>query len=100
MADDLGLFAHRKVRLIVFVGTGPILGRVVAARDRFLSEIMRRLKPALVDEVAGKVEAAPISGQPVELEERELDLLMAGVAALLAGPRSERLSDMVDDTAP
>ena len=96
MADDLGLFAHRKVRLIVFVGSGPILGRVVAARDRFLSEIMRRLMPALVDEVAGKVEPALISGQPVELEERELDLLMAGVAALLAGSRSERRGDMVD----
>src|SRR5208282_5609731 len=96
MADDLGLFAHRKVRLIVFVGSGPILGRVVAARDRFLGEIMRGLAPALVDEVAGKVEPALISGQPVELIERELDLLMAGVAALLAGPCAERRGDMVD----
>ena len=90
MADHLGLLAHRKVRLIVLVGHVPEFGGIVAARDRLLCEIMRRLAPALVDEISREVEPAAVSGQAVELIERELDLLVPGIAALLAGSGSER----------
>ena len=99
MADHLGLLAHRQVRLVVFVGPRPERGRVFAARDRFLGEVVR-LTAALVDEIGGEIEAAAIAGQPVELDQRQLDLLMAGIAALLARASPEGRGDVVDGSAP
>ena len=46
-----------------------------------------RLAAALVDEIGGEIEAPAVAGQAIELDQRELDLLVAGIAALLAGPR-------------
>ena len=86
MTDHLGLLAHRQVRLVVFVGPRPEGGRVFAARDRLLGEVVR-LPAALVDEIGGEIEAAAIAGQAVEFDQRELDFLVAVIAALLAGPR-------------
>ena len=93
--DHLGLLAHRHVRLVVFVGPGPEGGRLFAARDRFLGEVVR-LAAALVDEIGGEIEAAAIAGQPIELDQRQLDFLVAVVAALLACPAPEGSCDVVD----
>ena len=39
---------------------------------------------------------ASLAGQAIELDQRELDLLMAGIAALLARSGAERRRDMID----
>jgi 2Fe-2S ferredoxin len=95
VADDARLLAHRDVGLIVFVGLGPIGGRVVAARQRLLGEIMR-LTAALVDEIGGELEPSAVAGEAVELDERELDFLMARIAVPLPGSPAERRGDVVD----
>ena len=97
MPDHLRLLAHGDVGLIVFAGPRPIGGRVVAARDRLLGEIVR-LAAALVDEIGGEIEPPPVAGETIELDQRELDFLMAGIAPLLSRPGSERRGDVVDIT--
>ena len=92
--DHLGLLAHGDVRLVVLIGLGPVIGRIVAARQRFLSEIMR-LAPPLVDEIGREFEPPLVAGQAIELDQRELDLLMPGIAALLARSGPEGRGDMI-----
>ena len=55
-----------------------------------------RLAASLVDEIGRKIEAAAIPGQPVKLDQRELDLLMPAIAALLPGAAAERRGDVID----
>jgi len=83
------------VGLIVFVRAGPIGGRVLAARARLFGEVVR-LAAALVDEIGGEIEPPSVAGKAVELDQSELDFLMAGIAPLLSRPPSERRRDMVD----
>ena len=82
--DHFRLLAHRNVRLIVFVGLRPVGGRIVAARQRLFGEVVR-LAATLVDEIGREIEPPAVAGQTVKLDQRELDLLMAGIAAPLPG---------------
>src|SRR6202020_847227 len=95
MPHDAGLFADRNVRLVVLIGSSPIVRRIVPARERFLGEIVRLMGP-LVDEIGGEIQAAPIAGQPVKLDQSELDLLMPAIAALLSGTAAEGRGDVID----
>ena len=95
MADDAVLLADRAVGLVVFVAFGPEVLRVLAAGAGLGVEIVR-LAAALVDEVRGEVEVAAVAGEAVELDEGELDLLVAVVAALLAGAGAEGGADVGD----
>ena len=95
VTDDAVLLAHRHVALVVVVGRVPVVGRIGAARPRLDVEVMRRAA-ALVDEVAGEIEVAPLAGQPVEPDQRQLDLLVAAIAALLALVRPEQFRHQVD----
>ena len=93
--DHFRLLAHRNVRLIVFVGLRPVGGRIVAARERLFGEVVR-LPATLVDEIGRKIEPPAVAGQAVELDQRQLDLLMSGIAAPLPGVSAESRGDMVD----
>src|ERR1700677_499472 len=95
MPHDAGLFADRNVRLVVLIGSSPIVRRIVPARERFLGEIVRLMAP-LVDEIGGEIQAAPISSQSVKLDPSELDLLMPAIAALLSGTAAEGRGDVID----
>jgi len=53
-----------------------------------------RLTAALVDEIGGEVEPPSVAGKAVELDQSKFDFLMAGIAALLSGSRSERRRDL------
>src|SRR5690606_32501651 len=96
--DDLALLAHRQVRLAVFVIALHVALRFPALRLALLAfdvEIMR-LPPALVDEIGGEVEVLLLPGQVIELDERELDLLVAVIAALLAASAAEDRVDVIE----
>ena len=71
-----------------------IPGRVVAAGDGLDVEVMR-LRPALVDKVGGQVEIALLAGGMIELDQRQLDLLMAAVTALLPFLAAKNRGDIV-----
>ena len=51
-----------------------------------------RLLAALVDEVVGEVEIFLLAGHAAELDQRQLDLLMAAIALLLARRRAETVA--------
>ncbi len=53
-------------------------------------EVMRRLLAALVDEIGREVEVLPLAGQMIELDQRQLDLLVPVIAVLLARVRYRR----------
>ena len=72
------------MRLVVLVGSRPEARRIFAPGARFLSEVMG-LAAALVGEIGGEIEAALVCRQAVEFYQRQLDLGMAVVAALVAG---------------
>lgn len=95
MPHDPGLFANGDVRLVVLIGSRPVVRRIVAARQRLLSEIVR-LAASLVDEVSREIDAAAVAGQPVKLDEGELDLLMPWITALLSRTVAERRGDVID----
>ena len=95
MPHHLGLLAHRDVRLRVLVGPLPVLLGIVAARHRLDVEIVRLL-PALVDEVGDEVEPLLVARQPVELDQRDLDLFVPRIAALLARTGPEHRRDVVE----
>ena len=59
-----------------------------------------RLTATLVDEIGGEIEAAAVAGQPIELDERQLDFLVAVIAALLAGAPPEGRGDVVEVAPP
>jgi hypothetical protein len=67
MSHDAGLFADGDVRLVVLIGSSPVARGIVAARQGFLSEIVRLGAP-LVDEIRGEIKAATVAGQPVKLD--------------------------------
>ena len=97
VADHLVLLAHRLVGLAIFVIARVeevVLGRVVAPRDRFFIEIVR-LAAALIDEIGGQIELLALPGKLVEPDQRDLDFLVAGVAALLLRSGPESAADMV-----
>src|ERR1700722_5715947 len=97
MPHDAGLLSDGDVRLVILVGPSPEGGRILAARKRFLSEIVRLTAP-LVDEIGCKIEAAAIAGQSVKLDQRELDLLMPAIAALLPRTAAKCCGDVIDVT--
>jgi hypothetical protein len=66
------------------------------ARHRLDVEIVRRLPPALIDEIDREVEVLLLAEQAVELDQRQLDLLVTAIAVLLAGTRTEHGRDVVD----
>ena len=78
MADDLRLFAHRRVRLVVLIRLRPERLGVFPARDRLEVEVIG-LPTTLVDEIGGEVEMLAVAGDAVELDERELNFLMATI---------------------
>ena len=86
VADGLALLARRPVRLEI--REAPFL-------PALLLHVVVRLAAALVDEVVREVEILPLPGRPREAAERQLDLLVAGVAAHLAALAAERLRDQV-----
>ena len=97
--DHLVLLAHRLVALRVLVGALGVALPLPALLFAFLAldvEIVRRLAAAFVDEVGGEIEVLLLAGQPIELDQRDLDFLVAVIAALLAGTSAEGLADMLD----
>ena len=84
VAHDLVLLANRLVRLVVLVGLEMEVLWVGATRPRLLVEIVR-LMAALVDEVLCQVHIFLLAGDTGQLDQRQFDLLMAAIAALLAG---------------
>src|SRR5580693_1127377 len=97
MPHDAGLLADGDVRLVILISSSPEAGRIVAARKRFLGEIVRLGAP-LVDEIGRKIEAAAVAGQPVKLDQSELDLLMPGITALLSRTAAKCCGDVIDVT--
>ena len=84
VADGLALVARRFVRLEV--GEAPLV-------PALLLHVVVGLAAALVDEVGGEIEPLLLARRPGEAAERQLDLLVPGVAALLPAPAAERLRD-------
>ena len=94
MAHGVLLFPDGLVGLHVLVGLGPEFLGIVAPLHGFLVVVVGRLS-ALVDEVAGHVEIAFLARGVVELHQRQLDLLVAGIARDLAFAGAECLADQV-----
>ena len=99
VADDLVLLAHGLVRLAVLVGALPVLARRLAAGVALDVEIVR-LPAALVDEVGGEVELLLLAGQVVELDQRDLDLLVAADSRASAPARCRRWRGCGRGSAP
>src|ERR1700727_1899370 len=97
MPNDAGLLADGDVRLVILISSSPEAGEILAARPRFLSEVVR-LGPPLVDKTGRKIEPAAVAGQPVKLDQRELDLLMPAIAAPLFWVTAEGCGDVIDVT--
>src|SRR5579885_2454701 len=94
MARDLPLLTHREMRLIVFVGTRPVCCRVFAAQARLLVVIVG-LFPTFLHKILAETQIARLTGDAIELDQRQFDLFMARIAAFLAGFRAEDAVDMV-----
>ncbi len=88
------LFADRQVRLEVAVVAAVPSGRVVSAGLGFLVVVVG-LAAALVHEVLRQIQVAALAGVAIELDQRQLELLVAGVAPLLALAVAELLPDVV-----
>jgi len=58
---------------------------------------VERLPPARVDQATAELEVAPLPRHPVQLDERQLDLLVAVVAALAIAARAELAVDQVGE---
>ena len=80
--------------LAVFVGLGPPFLGIVASLNRFLVVVMRLLS-SLVNEEAGHLQIAFFICGVVKFDQRQLDLLVAGVARDLAFFRTESLADQI-----
>ena len=59
---------------------------MIRAARRVLALEVRRLPAALVDELASECAVAVVAGRVGQLDQRELDLLVAAVAAVVAPP--------------
>ena len=64
------------------------------ARDRFLIEVVRLLA-ALIHKVAAQLHVAPLARSARKLDQRQLDLGVPAVAALLARPWPKHAADMI-----
>src|SRR6056297_2419094 len=89
------LLANRPVRLIVGVGGRMVVVLPVAFGLGFAATVgldaeVVRVGTALVDEEAREVEVAVLSGGIGEPDERELDLLVSGVAGFFAASAGAR----------
>ena len=85
-----GLAAHRHVRLKV---------RQLGGRQPFDGREVVRFRAALVDEVSGKIQITLFARRPVEFDQREFQLLVAGVAAFSPRLAPEVGGDQVGVTA-
>src|ERR1700733_14011732 len=97
MPHDTRLFADGNMRLVVLIGSSPVARWVVAARERLFGEIVR-LAASFVDEIGGEIQTASVAGQPVKLDQRELDLLMPGITAFLSRTAAKCCGDVIDVT--
>src|ERR1700733_13094216 len=97
MPHDAGLLADGDVRLVILISSSPEAGEILAARSRFLSEVVRLGAP-LVDKIGRKIEPAAVAGQPVKLDQRHLYKLLAEIAALLLWGAAEGCGDVIDVT--
>ena len=103
VADDLVLLAHGPVALVVLPAVQrPWSGRQVGSAEAevagyaaalVLQVEVVRLLPAVVEKSTGRAEVAMLAGDSVELDQCELDLL---VAVISAGARSVGTEDGVD----
>ena len=79
---DVPVIADRHVilpvRSVVLIQGGVVFGR-------------EELAAAVLDEEAGQLEIALLAGGSPELDQRQLDLRMSGIAQSLAGPKTESM---------
>ena len=94
VADGVLLFPDGQMRLAVFVGLGPPFLGIVASLDGFLVVVMRLLA-SLINEEAGHLQIAFFICGVVKLDQRQLDLLVAGVARDLALFRTKSFADQI-----
>ena len=94
MAGDLALLAHRSMGLVILIAPEVEVFGVLAPRPRFFVKVVR-LTPALVHEVLGQSQVFVVPGRCGQLDQGQLDLLMAAVAAFLAFFRPEDRADVV-----
>jgi hypothetical protein len=88
------MLAHRGVRLAVFVGLLNEIGRIATVADRFFGKEMR-FHASFVDEELAEIEIFLLSGHTGELDQCELDFLVATIAAKLAFAPTEGLCQVV-----
>ena len=89
------LLAHRLVRLHVGVGLGRRMARGSSPRAARFPVVVVRLPAALVHKIPAERQVAPLAGGAVQLHQRQLDFLVAAVAALLAGAGAKDRADVV-----
>ncbi len=94
VADDAGLFADGQVGLIVLVALLDEGCGIAAVADRFFGEVVGLLA-ALVDEELREIEVTAFARDAGQLDEGELDFLVAAVAAALAFAGAEDGVDVV-----
>ena len=83
MTDGFVLFAHWQMRLTVFMGLGPECRGVLATQTRLSIEVMGLLS-TLIHKIFAQVQIALFTRHSIQLDQREFDLFMPRVAALLA----------------
>ena len=79
--------------VVVLLGEAAVVG-LLAAGDGFFIEEVGRLA-AGVDEMFRQSEVGGVLGDAIELDQGELDFLVAVVAVLLVGGGAENLADVV-----
>ena len=94
VAADLGQFAHGDMRLGVGIRPPPVFAGIFTAGAGFDIKVVGLLA-TFVDEVPGEIEIALILSRAVELDQCELNFLVAAVAALLAFLGTEHGGDVV-----
>src|SRR5579884_3705639 len=94
VACHFTLFAHRKMRLVVFVGARPECPRVFPTLSR-LDIIVMGLLPAFVDKILAETQVTSFPGSPVQFYQREFDLFMTGVASFLPRFATKNTVDVI-----
>ena len=89
------LLAHRQVRLAIVIAAAVIVVDRVLATSLGLAVIVVRQRAALVHKELAERQIAPLTRRLVELDQRQLDLLMARIAALLPLSGAEHAVDIV-----
>jgi hypothetical protein len=95
MAHNLGLLAHRLVRLVILIGLGSEGFGVNTTCNRFLIKIMGLLFAALIDEVGREIKLAFYLREIVQLHQRDFDFLMSAITVVLVRTWSECLCQMI-----